>query len=176
VSRVPRSTIRSREPVASPGCPLRRESYVIEDATHFLDDDDGRGVVVVACNEDPVNSLGARDDEGLTEHLGGVTPTSVARANAISDVTAEVRQEAIELVAYRNTADKFRVQLRDQEGRRDPIRRSLEPAAQPLEPMQVRCPRLIRPPVQEKIEAVACELFVGGDRVLLVTGTQRTQP
>ena len=91
----------------------------------------------------------------------------------ISDVAAEVRQEAVQLVSYRDTPDEFSVQFGGKKGRWHSIRTPFDPATQPLEPMQVDGPRLIRPPVHEEIEAVARKLLVGGDGVPLVAGTQR---
>jgi hypothetical protein len=163
----------SGDPVASHLRPVGRASHVVEDAARPLDDGGRPGVFVVARHEDPVDSLGARHDQCLPEYLGGVAATAVTRPDAISDVAAEVREECIQLVTYRDAADEIGARVRDKEGRRDSIRRYLEPTAALLEPVEVHGPGLIGSPVQEEVESVESEFFVGGDCAPFVSETQR---
>jgi hypothetical protein len=168
-----RSRTVSGDPVASLMRPVRRESYVVEDGARPLNHDGRPRVVVVARQEHTLDSLGARDDECLTEHLSGIATTALARPDAKPDVAAEVPQERVQLATYRDAADEIGAHLSDKEGRRHPIRRHLKPTAELLKPVEVCGPWLIGPPVQEEVELLACEFFVGNDCVPFVAHTQR---
>ena len=58
-----------------------------------------RHVVVITGHQDPINAERASDDERLAQDLGGVTVTTIGRADRLADVTTDTIQPVVEFRA-----------------------------------------------------------------------------
>jgi hypothetical protein len=123
-----------------------------------------------------VDAFRSRDDERLTENLGGEAAPSIPRSNAITDVPTFVGQEVIELVADRDATYKGAAIVGDQKRGRHTVSRQVNAALILRQPLQICRPRLGGVPVQQEAEAFLGKLSVGGSCLALIFQLKGAEP
>ena len=141
----------------------------LEDAAASLDDSRGTKIVLVAHDQQRINTLMMRKIDGPTKHLCGIALASKTGQHAIADMPALAGKPIVQREAYRHAADEFAVHLAGEEFGTDSIRWEIRSRTVTLnvgKPIQPGHVRLI---AQEKNQALRREFHMCGQCHLFIS-------